>query len=123
MRIRQVRQGQLIDVAGDLEPIATVRGEDYLTTTIFVKYNYEENADNAPANQLSSVSVLCLPNGLLQNQYNPSSENTIWLAGRNAPSRGEAFRVRISLPALKRRANWRVQNISVEPEAPLSWDD
>lgn len=123
MRIRQVRQGQLIDIAGDLEPIATVRGEDYLTTTIFVKYNYEEDADNAPANQLRSVSVLCLPNGLLQNQYNPNSENTIWLAGRNAPSRGEAFRVRISLPALKRRANWRVQNISTEPEASLTWDD
>ena len=62
---------------------------------------------------LQNISVTGLPNGMLQEQYNPSHEETIWLAGRNAPSRGEAFRVRISLPSLKEMANWRVQNIEL----------
>ena len=123
MRIRQVRQGQPVDVAGDMDSIAVVRGEEYLTTTIFVKYNYSENPGNAPLNRLESISILCLPNGLLQDRYNPTADDTIWRAGRNAPTRGEAFRVRISLEALKRKANWRVQTIATHPEQPFAWDD
>ena len=123
MRIRQVRQRQPVDVAGDMDTIATVRGDEYLTTTIFVKYNYSENTANNPPNRLESISALCLPNGLLQDRYNPTADDTIWLAGRNAPTRGEAFRVRISLPALKQRSNWRVQNIAADPSQPFVWDD
>ena len=123
MRIRQIRQRQPVDVAGEMDPIAEVRGGEYLTTTIFVKYNYAENAANDAPNRLESISVLCLPNGLLQDRYNPTADDTIWLAGRNAPTRGEAFRVRISLPALKQRANWRVQNIAADPAQPFVWDD
>ena len=123
MRIRQVRKNQTVDVLGDLENIAIVRDDEYLTTTIFVKYNYSENpADDVP-NRLDSVSVLCLPNGLLQDRYNPTASDSIWLAGRNAPSRGEAFRVRISLAALKNKSAWRVQAISLHPDQALAWDD
>ena len=123
MRIRQIRQRLPVDIPGDMDTIATVRGAEYLTTTIFVKYNYSENAANNPPNRLESISVLCLPNGLLQDRYNPTADDTIWLAGRNAPSRGEAFRVRISLAALKEKANWRVQTVAANPAQPFTWDD
>ncbi len=123
MRIRQVRQNQTVDVPGDLENIAMVRDDEYLTTTIFVKYNYSENSVDDVPNRLDSVSVLCLPNGLLQDRYNPTANDSIWLAGRNAPTRGEAFRVRIGLAALKHKAAWRVQTISPNPDQALAWDD
>ena len=123
MRIRQVRQNQQTDIPGDMDAIATVRGAEYLTTTIFVKYNYSENAANNPPNRLESISVLCLPNGLLQDRYNPIANDTIWLAGRNAPSRGEAFRVRIGLAALKEKANWRVQTLAADLAQPFTWDE
>jgi hypothetical protein len=119
MRIRQIRQHQRIDISGEMDTIATVRGNEFLTTTIFVKYNYSE----VVVNRLDSISVLCLPNGLLQDRYNPTAADTFWRARRNAPSRGEAFRVRISLPALKNKANWRVQTIDPRPNQPFSWDD
>jgi hypothetical protein len=123
MRIRQIRQQQPVDVAGEMNPIAQVRGHEYLTTTIFVKYNYAENMANDLTKRIVSISVLCLPNGLLQDRYNPTADDTIWLAGRNAPTRGEAFRVRISLTALKDKANWRVQTIAADPDQPFAWDD
>jgi hypothetical protein len=123
MRIRQVRQNQTVDIPGDLENIAMVRNDKYLTTTIFVKYNYSESSADSVPNRLDSVSVLCLPNGLLQDRYNPTVNDSIWLAGRNAPTRGEAFRVRISLAALKDKAAWRVQTISPDPDQALAWDD
>ena len=122
MRIRQVRQRQPVDIPGELDAIAAVRGAEYLTTTIFVKYNYSENVANNPPNYLESISVLCLPNGLLQDRYNPTANDTIWLAGRNAPTRREAFRVRINLAALKSKAAWRVQTIMVDPSQTFTWD-
>jgi hypothetical protein len=33
---------------------------------------------------------------MLQNQYNPEASDGIWLAGRNAPTLGKDFRVRVS---------------------------
>ena len=92
--------------------MSPIRDKDYITTAIFVKYNYEEVGDT---NELESVTVAAVPNGLLQNRYNPTYEDTIWLAGRNAPTRGEAFRVRLSFPKLKAKSNWRVQIIPVPP--------
>jgi hypothetical protein len=60
--------------------------------------------------------VAAVPNGLLQERYNPSPKDTIWLAGRNAPTLGEAFRVRLSFSRLKAKAGWRVQKILVPPD-------
>ena len=122
LRIRQMRSGQPIDVPGTLPRILQLQGVDYLVTTVFVKYNYMDS-ENKSEKALQNVSVTCLPNGMLQEQYNPTHERTIWLAGRNAPSRGEAFRVRISLTRLKELANWRVQNIGLVPEDEFSWDE
>ena len=121
LRIRQMRRGQSIDEQGTLPKILQLQGVDYLVTTVFVKYNYTESADKSEK-ALQNISVTCLPNGMLQNQYNPTHRQTIWLAGRNAPSRGEPFRVRIGLHRLKEIASWRVQNIELVPEVEFTWD-
>ena len=60
MRIRQVRQNRTVDVPGDLENIAIVRDDEYLTTTIFVKYNYSESSADDVPNLLDSVSIFVL---------------------------------------------------------------
>ena len=122
MRIRQFRAGAPIDEPGTLPQILRIRDADYLVTTVFVKYNYRESED-ASSKTLESVSISCLPNGMLQGIYNPSPERTFWLAGRNAPSRGESFRARISLDGLKSAARWRVQRILLDPETPFAWDE
>ena len=122
MRIRQIRAGAYVDAAGEVPTVYHDRdGVAYLTTTIFVKYNYTEVEEGQ--NRLESISVTCLPNGMLQDRYNPSPDTTFWRAGRNAPSRGEEFRVRIGLPALKVLANWRVQHIQLEPVLAFAWED
>lgn len=114
MRVRQVRRGQPIDEQGTVPVVYNDRdGISYLTTTIFVKYNYEQMGNQG--NHLHSISVTCLPNGMLQERYNPDHLNTFWLAGRNAPTLGEDFRARIGLIRLKALANWRVQHISITP--------
>ena len=112
MMVRQVRAEEDVEVEGSLPKILTIRDTSYITTTIFVKYNYDEVAGS---NELKSITVAAVPNGLLQERYNPSSQDTIWIAGRNAPSRGEAFRVRLSFSRLKTKASWRVQKIPLPP--------
>lgn len=113
MMVRQVRAEEDVEVEGSLPKILTIRDTSYITTTIFVKYNYDE-IDGS--NELQSITVAAVPNGLLQERYNPSSQDTIWIAGRNAPSRGEAFRVRLSFSRLKTKASWRVQKILIPPD-------
>lgn len=119
MFVRQVRAGEQIEVAGSLPPILTVRDDDYITTTIFVKYNYVETA---VGNTLKSITIAAVPNGLLQERYNPTAEDGIWLAGRNAPTRGELFRVRLSFSLLQKKCSWRVQNIPISP-FPFTWNN
>jgi hypothetical protein len=121
MKIRQRRAGKLVEELGKLPPIIEKEGQHLLTTTVFVKYNYMEIPK--AEKRLESISILCLPNGLLQERYNPDAHDTIWLAGRNAPSRGEAFRARISLKRLKENARWRVQYISLTALQPFAWDE
>ena len=118
MMVRQIRSGEEIEVPGTLPTILNVRDEEYLTTTIFVKYNYDEEDDKKT---LKTITVAAVPNGLLQTKYNPNTRDTIWMVGRNAPSRGEAFRVRLSFPRLKNEANWRVQKIPMPPQE-FHWD-
>lgn len=112
MIVRQIRSDERIEIPGELPKILEIRGEAYLTTTIFVKYNYEEVGGR---NQLQSITVAALPNGYLQAVYNPTPEDTIWIAGRNAPTLGEAFRVRLSFYRLQQKAAWRVQSIPAPP--------
>ena len=120
MRVRQRRAGSELDEPGSLPVILVRQGNTFLTTTIFVKYNYRNLVE---VNQLMSISFVCLPNGMLQDRYNPNADDGFWRAGRNAPSLGEAFRVRIGLPELKRKASWRVQQIQLLPEVSYCWDD
>ena len=122
MRIRQLRSRVPIDEQGSLPRTLEIQGNSYLVTTVFVKYNYNESPEDS-RKTLESISVSCLPNGMLQGRYNPTAQRTFWLAGRNAPSRGEAFRVRISLPRLKRMTGWRVQSIQIVPEDMFAWDE
>jgi Type II restriction enzyme SfiI len=145
LRIRHIRANQSIDEEGKLPRILTSPQGDFLTTTIFVKYNYrvvglagggadegvgddgdEETVESVPelksANQLVDITVAALPNGILQDFYNPTVADTIWRAGRNAPSLGEPFRVRLVFALLKAKAAWRVQKILAAP-TPFAWDE
>ncbi|HJS19390.1 MAG TPA: SfiI family type II restriction endonuclease, partial [Anaerolineales bacterium] len=72
-------------------------------------------------NVLRSITLAALPNGMLQDHYNPTTKDTIWIAGRNAPSLGEEFRVRLSFSRLKGKARWRVQHIPMPPDE-FVWD-
>jgi hypothetical protein len=120
MRIRQVRQGTPLDIPGTVPTVALLGGVTFITTTIFVKYIYE---NDGAQNSLKQIVVACCPNGFLQDFYNPSPEDTIWVGGPNAPTLGEAFRTRLSFSRLKQKRSWRVQNIFIEPETPFVWDD
>ncbi|MBX7237279.1 MAG: BglI family type II restriction endonuclease [Caldilineales bacterium] len=114
MSVRQMRSGEEVNVSGKLPPILELQGDSFITTTIFVKYNYR---DQEGRHHLESMTVAALPNGLLQENYNPSPLDSIWLVGRNAPTLGEEFRVRLSFARLKKKANWRVQRIPLPPGA------
>ena len=118
MRVRQRRQGHEIDVSGLLPTIIKRDDDELITTTIFVKYNYHENNS---IRILEDITVACLPNGKLQEQYNPTVDDTIWMAGRNATSLGEEFRVRLSFLKLAQKAGWRVQTVSMQDKS--IWKD
>ncbi len=118
MIVKQIRFNKDQEVAGRLPKILRLKGETYLTTTLFVKYNYEELNNE---NTLKSITIAAVPNGMLQDRYNPSVNDTIWIAGRNAPTFNEEFRVRLSFSRLKHKANWRVQKISLLPDE-FQWD-
>lgn len=118
LQVKQYRSGTPIQEQGELPIFVPTDAGILISTTIFVKYNYVEVEGRY---QLLSISAVALPNGLLQDRYNPSPEDTIWLAGRNAPQRGEKFRVRISLARLKRKASWRVQEIPIDAQTPV-WE-
>jgi len=88
-----MRGGIPVDEAGTLPRVFETAKARYLTTTIIVKYGYQELA--AGNYRLAAITVAALPNGMLQDVYNSSTTHTIWRAGRNAPTRGEPFRVRL----------------------------
>jgi len=114
--VRQIRANEEIEVHGKLPCIIE---NSFITTTIFVKYNYKE-IDTT--NVLEDITIAALPNGFLQDLYNPTANDTIFIAGRNAPSRGEEFRVRLSFSRLKEKANWRVQTIKLHP-IEFHWEE
>jgi hypothetical protein len=105
MEIRQQRAGKLVRVPGLLSPFIERGDVTMQTVTIIVKYIYEKAARGS---KLTKVKLACIPSGLLQGEYNPDERDTIWLAGRNAPSLGEEFRVRLNFKALEKKAAWRV---------------
>jgi len=114
MTVRHKRGGEDVEVPGLLPPISTYGGKQYLTTTAFLHFLYH---DAGKVHHLDEVTVFGVPNGLLQGQYNPSVNDSFWIAGRNAPTRGEDFRVRVSFRLLKAKAPWRVQKIRYDVRA------
>lgn len=121
MSIRQYRAGKPLEVVGELPRTYERAGVPLLTTTIFVKYNYVERP--GPTYELINVSLTCLPNGMLQERYNPSPDDGIWNAGPDAPSRGEKFRTRINVSKLRQKARWRVQTVLIGPSPSFTWDE
>lgn len=120
MHIRQVRRGREIDIPGTVPRVALIGGVPFLTATIFVKYVYSAGAGRA--NELKVVKTACVPNSFLQQIYNPTAQDTIWIAGPDAPTRGKGFRTRLHFGRLKHKCKWRVQSISIEPPDAFVWD-
>lgn len=118
MTVKQIRSGFSVSIPGKLPVVLTLNNDQFLTTTLFVKYTY---TNIAGINNLEGITIAAVPNGMLQDRYNRDENDTIWRAGRNAPGLGEEFRVRLSFRLLKNKAKWRVQKIPMEPHAYL-WD-
>ena len=110
MRVRMRRSGVEMDEAGKLAEEIERDGKIFYVVTVIAKYVYEEDGSG---HRLIRIIAACIPNGKLQHYYNPSSDDTIWLAGRNAPTLGEDFRVRLSYERLAKKAQWRVEMIEI----------
>ncbi len=119
LRIRHKRSGLSVDEPGTLPPILDIENGPFLTTTLFVKYNYQ-SAGDSPAHRLDSITVATVPHAYLQERYNPTAGDTIWRTGRNAPTLGERFRVRLVFELLAKKTPWRVQCIPAIP-ADFTW--
>jgi len=119
MIIRQIRRNEPIEVPGQLPKLLEIDDNLYLTTTIVVKYTYD---DPDGQRSLLSMNVAAVPNGMLQEKYNPTCTDTIWTGGPDSPARHEEFRTRLSFHRLKHKARWRVQTIPIAPE-PFHWVD
>ena len=111
MRVRMYRNKVPLDELGKLEQTIHRGQRSYHVATIIAKYAYK---DLEPGQRLVRIIVACIPNGKLQDIYNPSADDTIWRVGRDAPTRGEDFRVRLSYPELRNKASWRVQDIPID---------
>ena len=111
MRVRMFRSGVPLDEPGKLDSPIQREHRSYHVATIIAKYAYQ---DLEPGLRLDRIIVSCIPNGKLQDLYNPSADDTIWRPGRDAPTRGEDFRVRLDYGMLSSKAPWRVQDIPIE---------
>ena len=114
MWVKQRRSGAEVNEKGFLPEISEYGGKNYLTTTCLIHFMYHD--DNEGIHHLSEVTIAAIPNGRLQERYNPMVDDGIWLAGRNAPTLGEDFRVRVSFSRLKSKASWRVQKLTYNQE-------
>ncbi|MBX9679445.1 MAG: SfiI family type II restriction endonuclease [Gemmataceae bacterium] len=122
LHVRMELRGNIIDVPGQVEQVLAVDDGSYLATTIFVKYGYEVQGNGD--NKLNEIYVVALPNGMLQDLYNPSAADGIWMVGRNAPTLiNEDLRVRVSFAKLKAKKKWRVQRIAIDPAIRFAWED
>ena len=59
--------------------------------TVIAKFVYD---DLNGGRWLQQIIVACVPNGLLQDAYNPHADDTIWRAGPDAPSRSTGWHQR-----------------------------
>lgn len=112
MCVRMKRGGSVMNEQGALHPIINRNNRSMYVVTIIAKYVYEDTT-TIRGYALKKIILACIPSGILQNIYNPTHDDTIWLAGRNAPTRGEDFRVRLNFKALKTKADWRIKIIDI----------
>jgi hypothetical protein len=109
MKIQYIgKGGTVVDEQGTLPSVIGANPNSLLSTTVMVKYLY---AEIGKVFSLSEIIVIGLPSGMLQAVYNPTPQDTIFQAGRHAPTLGEAFRTRVSIGNLKQKMPWRVQTI------------
>lgn len=108
MHVKMHRGGQIIDEAGKLPQVIKRNDQEFYVVTVIAKFFYEETKESR---DLLQIIVACIPNGQLQELYNPNAEDTIWRVGRDAPTRGEDFRVRLNFAPLREKASWRVHEI------------
>lgn len=108
MHVKMHRGGQIIDEAGKLPQVIQRNNQEFYVVTVIAKFFYEETKEGR---ELQQIIVACIPNGQLQEFYNPNAEDTIWRVGRDAPTRGEDFRVRLNFAPLREKAPWRVREI------------
>lgn len=108
MVVKMQRAGKGFEVPGRLDRYIERSGRRLCVVTVIAKYVYEE-IDNSQA--LKRIIIACIPNGDLQDRYNQSITDTIWLAGRDAPTLDEDFRARLSFSRLRDKASWRVRTI------------
>jgi Type II restriction enzyme SfiI len=119
MSVRQTRGGGPTDISGQIKPISKYDGLEYLSTILIAHFFYEVKMSDAQQelHNLKRITLAAVPNGKLQDFYNPDETDTIWMAGRNAPSRGEDFRVRLNFNRLAQKTRWRVQVIDFDSQA------
>ena len=113
LEVRMVRHDEEVLLPGSLGQEVQDGETRLLTVTIVVKYHYQEVGE---ARELKRVTIACLPNGALQEKYNPNPQDGIWKAGPDAQTLGEAFRMRLSFGDLEEKAAWRVRRL--EPPTP-----
>ena len=102
-------RGNPVDEQGKLGSTLTRNGRKLRVVSIVAKYVYADREEGGY--DLKKIILACIPNGQLQERYNPIPESTIWRAGRHSPKRGEDFRVRLSFSRLKEKSSWRVRYI------------
>ena len=110
MTVKMRRGGVDVAEPGGLEQEIQRGDRVFQVVTIIAKYVYEATGETQ---RLDRIIVACIPNGRLQERYNPNTQDTIWLAGRDAPTLGEDFRVRLSYQRLREKAAWRVEEIAL----------
>lgn len=108
MHVKMYRGGQIIDEAGKLPQVINRNDQEFYVVTVIAKFFYKETKEGR---YLRQIIVACIPNGQLQELYNPNAEDTIWRVGRDAPTRGEDFRVRLNFAPLRKKTPWRVREI------------
>lgn len=96
-----------------------------ISTTIFVQMVYAAPTSETEKRLLADALIVAIPNGKLESRYSPSVDDTIWRAGKHSPRRGEEPRTRISIEALRAKAQWRVQRVqwNAEGRVSCSWAD
>lgn len=109
MRIRFASGRRVVEGQGALARELEQGGRRLQVVSAVAKYDYAERPGGGY--DLRRIIAACVPNGALQERYNPTAEDHIWRVGRHSPRRGEDFRVRLSFPRLRAKAAWRVREI------------